>query len=86
MVVKKDITDDYIFGEQIGQGGYGKVYKAVHKVTGALRAVKKLKKKLLDQNNMKYILSEFEALKKLDHPNLVKLIDHYEDRDNLYLV
>ena len=86
MNVKKDITDDYTFGQKIAHGSFGKVYTAVHKVTGAVRAVKKLKKKLLDQDNMKYILCEFEALKKLDHPNLVKLIDHYEDRDNLYLV
>jgi len=35
---------------------------------------------------MKSILSEFEALKKLDHPNLVKLIEQYEDKDYIFLV
>lgn len=72
--------------EQIGKGGYGKVYRAVHKVTGIVRAVKMIKKRRLDQENQKYILSEFEALKKLDHPNLVKLIEHYEDDKNIFLV
>jgi calcium-dependent protein kinase len=32
------------------------------------------------------LLSEIEALKKLDHPNIVKLLEHYEDNENIYLV
>ena len=72
--------------EQIGKGGYGKVYRAVHKVTRIQRAVKKINKRGLDQENQKYILSEFEALKKLDHPNLVKLIEHYQDDKHIFLV
>ena len=70
----------------LGQGGYGKVYLATHKLTGVERAVKRIKKKLLDQEHQKQILCEFESLKKLDHPNLVKLIEHYEDKENIYLV
>ena len=85
-VIEKDITDYYKFGETIGIGGFGKVYKVVHKETGAIRAVKRLKKKGMDQENQKYILSEYEALKKLDHPNIVKLIDRFEDKDNIFFV
>ena len=48
--------------------------------------MKCLKKKTLDQENMKSILTEFETLKKLDHPNLVKLIEHYEDQNYIFLV
>jgi calcium-dependent protein kinase len=51
-----------------------------------MRAIKKIKKKNLDQVNQKQLLSEFEALKKLDHPNIVKLIEHYEDKDHIFLV
>lgn len=32
------------------------------------------------------MLSEFDALKKLDHPNIVKLIEHYEDANHIFLV
>lgn len=39
-----DITDDYIFNTRpIGTGGYGKVYKAVDKKTGFIRAIKMIK-------------------------------------------
>ena len=32
--------DDYTMGEEIGEGGFGKVFKAIHKVTGNAVAVK----------------------------------------------
>ena len=32
--------DDYTMGEEVGEGGFGKVFKAIHKVTGAAVAVK----------------------------------------------
>ena len=44
-VNQRDITEVYDIGDQIGQGGYGKVYKAIHKESGATRAIKKIKKK-----------------------------------------
>lgn len=50
-VNQKDITEVYDIGDQIGQGGYGKVYKAIHKESGLTRAIKKIKKKNLDQAN-----------------------------------
>ena len=62
------------------------MYKAIHRESGVTRAIKKIKKKNLDQDNQKHLLSEFEALKKLDHPNIVKLIEHYEDKDHIFLV
>ncbi len=48
---QKDIAEVYEIGVQIGQGGYGKVYKATHRESGATRAIKKIKKKNLDQEN-----------------------------------
>ena len=47
-VEEKDISDVYEIKEQIGQGGYGKVYKAIHRESGATRAIKKVMKKNLD--------------------------------------
>ena len=32
--------DDYTMGEEIGEGGFGKVFKATHKVTATPVAVK----------------------------------------------
>ena len=30
--------------------------------------------------------NEIELLKMLDHPNVIKLYEYYEDRDNIYLI
>ncbi len=36
------VKDVYDLGEVIGEGGYGKVYKAVHRLTGQTRAIKEV--------------------------------------------
>ena len=48
-VEQKDITEVYEIREQIGQGGYGKVYKAIHRDSGVTRAIKKIKKNQFTQ-------------------------------------
>ena len=50
-VEEKSIADVYEIREQIGQGGYGKVYRAVHRESGIVRAVKRIRKKVLDLEN-----------------------------------
>lgn len=61
----------------IGEGGFGSVYKAKEKETGALRAIKKIPlEKII---NYQSIINEVTALKNLDHPNIIKLYEVYED-------
>lgn len=38
--VKKAIGEEYELFEKLGEGGYGRVYRARHKKTGAIRAIK----------------------------------------------
>ena len=80
----KDITDIYQIQETIGKGNFGKVYKAVHKETGQIRAIKKIDMKKVD--NPHVVKTEIESLVKLDHPNLVKLFEYYETKSKIYLV
>ena len=42
---KSRIIDDYEFFNEIGYGTYSKAFKAKHKVTKAIRCVKKIPKK-----------------------------------------
>lgn len=80
----KDITDIYEFQDKIGEGNFGKVYKAVHRETGQVRAIKLIYKKRLDSTNI--VITEIQSLMKLDHPNLVKLIEYYETKSKIFLV
>lgn len=60
----------------IGQGGMSVVYKARHRFTEQLLAIKMLKGDLsLDKTHRARFLQEAQALEKLDHPNIVSARD-----------
>lgn len=61
--------------ELLGKGGFAKVYKVKRKSDGKIIA---LKVPDLDEKAKKMIMKEIEAWKKLDHPNIVKLLGAYE--------
>ena len=84
MGYNNEISDYYEFLEKIGEGAFGKVYKVIHKDSGKIRAVKLLYKK--DLTGKKQLLSETENLKRLDHPNIIRLYEYYETRSKLFLV
>eukprot|EP00397_Hematodinium_sp_SG-2012_P008862 GEMP01008931.1.p1 GENE.GEMP01008931.1~~GEMP01008931.1.p1 ORF type:complete len:468 (+),score=108.98 GEMP01008931.1:96-1499(+) len=69
---------------QLGAGTYGSVSKATNKSTGAVRAVKTMAKKDI-KNEVRY-KAEIAIMKKLDHPNIIKLFETFEDLKNTYLV
>ena len=59
----------------------------VHKATKLERAVKIYPKSMLkDDQSKKRFAAEIETQKKLDHPNIVKLFEVFEDAQNVYLV
>lgn len=79
------IFDDYdIDKKPVGQGAFGIVYKAHEKNTGLTRAVKQV----MNENIKNYdgFMNEVAALKTLDHPNIIKLFEVYEDKTCVYLV
>ncbi|CEM35351.1 unnamed protein product [Vitrella brassicaformis CCMP3155] len=69
---------------KLGQGTYGSVSKAVNKSTGALRAVKQISKSQV--KNIERFRQEIAIMKQLDHPNIIKLFETFEDHKNIYLV
>ena len=82
--MKEDnIFDEYDLKEKLGEGAYGSVYKVQQKFTNYLRAVKAIKKKHVDSAEF---YNEIEVLKALDHPNIIKLFDCYQDKSYYYMV
>ncbi|EER09574.1 Calcium-dependent protein kinase, putative [Perkinsus marinus ATCC 50983] len=70
--------------KKIGQGSYGSVTKAVNKSTHAVRAVKTISKSHV--KNIERFKQEIAIMKMLDHPNIIKLFETFEDHRNIYLV
>ncbi|CAN4089311.1 unnamed protein product [Withania somnifera] len=73
---------------QIGQGTYSNVYKAKDLVTGKIVALKKVRFDTLEPETVKFMAREILVLKKLNHPNVIKLEGLVTSRmsSSLYLV
>lgn len=91
-VIKDEgIYKDFIMkNETIGQGAFATVKKVVERKTGDSYAVKIInKRRVVTAGGKGAVLSvnrELAILRKLDHPNIVKLYSYYEDTENYYLV
>ena len=72
--------------ETLGEGAFGVVGKCINKTSGAVRAVKMLSKSQISKDQLKDIANEIAIIKELDHPNIVKIYEEYEDHKYLYIV
>ncbi|CAB9507571.1 MAP kinase-activated protein kinase 2 (Fragment) [Seminavis robusta] len=84
--VNQNLEDDYEIMEMLGEGGFGEVYRAIHRATGSERAVKVLPRSPSNEEKNEQVRNEFEIVKNLDHPNILKQYNMYESEDNFYLV
>lgn len=82
----KMIEKDYKILEILGQGAFSVVYKAQHKVTKQLRCIKKIEMSNFSKSQEENIMNEIEVLRKIDHPNIMKIFEYYEKHGHLYIV
>lgn len=79
------ILDHYDMDKKkLGEGSYGSVCKAKNKATGSVRAVKSISK--AQMKNIERFKQEIAIMKMMDHPNIIKLYESFEDHRNIYLV
>ena len=81
-----NIRDDYLIGKVLGSGAFGEVRLCTHRKTGAKRAVKIIKKSFLQGKEETRFLQEIEILKDMDHPNIVRLFEVYQDPKRYFIV
>ena len=73
--------------KKIGSGGMGDVYLAEHEKLEKKVAIKSLHKNLATDTSFRERFSqEAKTHSKLDHPNIVKLLDYKERKDGLFLI
>ena len=74
-------------GKPIGQGAYAVVYVCYHKQSMRKFAIKIYQKaKLNDSMKRKAVQREIMALKKIDHPNIIKMYDLIETPKQICIV
>ncbi|MGQ9503896.1 MAG: serine/threonine-protein kinase [Thermogutta sp.] len=72
---------------RLGRGGMGTVYEAVHVGTNESAAVKTLSESLVEEPDFRARFElEIETLRKLNHPNIVRLIGFGEEQGILFYV
>ncbi|MGL4593716.1 MAG: serine/threonine protein kinase, partial [Thermoguttaceae bacterium] len=70
----------------LGRGGMGTVYLGTHEATKEIVAVKVLPCSMEDHELRLRFSAEIDALKRLNHPNIVRLFGFGEEEEMLYYV
>ncbi|KAL1245605.1 Calcium/calmodulin-dependent protein kinase type 1 [Trichinella spiralis] len=81
-----NIREKYDLRHELGAGAFSKVILAESKTRqGLLVAIKCIDKKLV-KGKEESMQNEINVLSRLRHPNIVRLIETFEDKSNYYLV
>lgn len=75
---------DIVKSKPLGSGGYASVYVAQEKYSGEYRAVKIIPKHSIEDT--KLLERELSILLTLDHPNVIRMYEWFEDAENVYLI
>ena len=85
-----DTIDSYQFINMLGHGSMGTVYEARHIATSNKVAIKVIDKQSLQKSieveRFRRELAVMDSFRTLGHPNLVSLIDFFEDEQKFYVV
>ena len=80
-------VDDLILTKSLGKGAFGEVFLTQKKGFKELFATKRLDRAYSEKpENIKLLSNEISLLKKLNHPNIVRLIDLKKTKSHCYIV
>ena len=78
---------DFEKDKEIGKGGFGLVWKVIHKKTQKVYCIKVIEKAGIIQQKLEAQMNrEIEIMYILNHPHCLRLKNHFEDDQNFYLV
>ena len=88
---EKNVFDIYEKICELGNGAFGTVYKVKRKnsvFNQIIRALKEISKEKMQNNEESglELKNEIEILKNIDHPNIMKIFEFFEDDNNIYLI
>eukprot|EP01002_Notosolenus_urceolatus_P010817 NODE_382_length_2135_cov_14.927133_g306_i0.p1 GENE.NODE_382_length_2135_cov_14.927133_g306_i0~~NODE_382_length_2135_cov_14.927133_g306_i0.p1 ORF type:complete len:657 (+),score=112.30 NODE_382_length_2135_cov_14.927133_g306_i0:120-2090(+) len=83
------VRQHYELGDSLGAGSYAVVRRAIHRRTGEEFAVKVIAKKRLELSgnlDLSTLFREVHLMEKLDHPNVVRVIESFDTTDEFCMV
>ena len=85
--IQKDFRKKYEYQSLIGSGAFGKVRLYLDRDSKTFKyAIKTIKKNIFKRHSIDSIKREVNILRSLDHPNIVKYFETYEDECYLHIV
>lgn len=78
--------DNYRILKFIAAGTFGRIYKAMSKLTNQIVAIKRITYVGLKDYDKENIFNEAKITKTLKHPNIIKAIDLFYDEESVYIV
>ena len=83
--IRSNISDDYhILPRVLGSGHYGSVRECVNRVDRKWYAVKSIEKSKIGR--LDHLQREVYLLSKMNHDNIINMIDCYEDEEHVHIV
>lgn len=71
----------------VGRGAFGEVWKVIHHTTNKEYCIKILdKREISDQKLVNQLNKEIEIMYKINHPHSIKLVNHFEDDEKIYMI
>ncbi|GAB4822348.1 hypothetical protein N2152v2_009394 [Parachlorella kessleri] len=77
---------EWVISTHIGSGSFAIVWKARHRLTGQESAIKEIALDKLNSKLRQSLESEVSILKRINHDNIVKLLEVFEEKSKLYLI
>lgn len=81
-----DLPTEYRLVHKLGEGAFSAVYKAVYEPTGRPVAIKIINKANLSGKQIANIHNEINIMKRLSHPNVLRLVDLFNNDVHCYIV
>lgn len=83
----EEFTKFYSLDPQIlGEGAFGRVQKCKNKSTGEMCAVKVIELAQMTETEKVRLKYEIDILKNLNHPNILRLYEVFQDKRQIFLV
>lgn len=82
----EQIKKYYMIGDKLGVGSFAVVRKGTRKIDNKEFALKIVKKKNLNKEELKTINDEAGIMSKIEHKNVCLMIEMFESPSNLYMV
>ncbi|KAK6943025.1 Protein kinase domain [Dillenia turbinata] len=83
---KGRIVGDYHVGNQIGAGSFSVVWHARHRIHGTEVAIKEIVMERLNKKLQDSLMSEIYILKRINHPNIIRLHEIIEVPGRIHIV